>query len=88
MTVADRLRFHLIADHSSREFFLNGSGNGIRLHYEVQLAARTQNKNLRETDVWAPSLEAALAEVRSCLPDYRFMGEWSRYRATRQAAVA
>jgi hypothetical protein len=44
----------------------------------IQLAARTQNKNLRETNIWAQSLEAALAEVRDHLPDYRFMGRWSR----------
>jgi hypothetical protein len=30
---------------------LNEGGNGIRLHHEVQLAARTQNKNLRETNI-------------------------------------
>jgi hypothetical protein len=73
-----RPRFHLIVDHAGREFFLNEGGNGIRLHHEVQLAARTQNKNLRETNIWAQSLEAALAEVRGHLPDYRFMGRWSR----------
>jgi hypothetical protein len=78
MTSADRLRFHLIVDHASRKFFLNEGGNGMRLHYEVQIVARTQNKNLRETNIWAESLEAALAEVRGHLPDYRFMGEWSR----------
>jgi hypothetical protein len=78
MTSAGRLRFHLIADHASREFFLNEGGNGMWLHYEVQLVARAQNKNLRETNIWAESLEAALAEVRGYLPDYRFMGEWSR----------
>jgi hypothetical protein len=44
----------------------------------IQLAARTQNKNLRETNIWAQSLEAALAEVRGHLSDYRFMGRWSR----------
>jgi hypothetical protein len=75
MTSADRLRFHLIVDHAGREFFLNGGDNGIRLHYEMQLAARSQNKKLRETDIWAESVEAALAEVRGYLPDYRFMGE-------------
>jgi hypothetical protein len=78
MRAAGRLRFHLIADHASREFFLNEGGNGIQLHYKVQLAARMQNKKLRETNIWAESLEAALAEVRGYLPDYRFMGEWSR----------
>jgi hypothetical protein len=71
-------RFHLIVDHASREFFLNEGGNGMRLHYEIQLAARPQNKKLRETNIWADSLEAALAEVRGYLPDYRFMGEWSQ----------
>jgi hypothetical protein len=75
MTSAERLRFHLIVDHAGREFFLNGGDNGIRLHYEMQLAARSQNKKLRETDIWAESVEAALAEVRGYLPDYRFMGE-------------
>jgi hypothetical protein len=53
MTSAERLRFHLIVDHAGREFFLNGGDNGIRLHYEMQLAARSQNKKLRETDIWA-----------------------------------
>ena len=78
MTSTDRLRFYLTVDHANREFFLNGGDNGIRLHYEMQLEARSQNKKLRQTNIWTDSFEAALAEVQGYLPDYRFMGEWSR----------
>jgi len=78
MTSASKLRFHLVADHTSREFFLDEGCNGMRLHYEVQLAARAQNKNLRESDIWVESLEAAVAEIQGYLPGYRFMGEWTR----------
>jgi hypothetical protein len=78
MISTDRLRFYLTVDHVSREFFLNGGDNGIRLHYEMQLVERSQNKKLRQTNIWADSFEAALAEVRGYLSDYRFMGEWQR----------
>jgi hypothetical protein len=70
-------RFHVIFDDDNRRYFVNDAAfSGIRLHYEVQMAARSQNKKLKDTDLWAVSLEAALAEIKEHFPDYTFEGEW------------
>jgi hypothetical protein len=75
--VTQQQRFHVIFDEGNRRYFVNdAAASGIRLHYEVQMAARFKNQKLRDTDLWAVSLEAALAEIRKHFPDYTFEGEW------------
>ena len=70
-------RFHLIFDGGNRRYFVNDAAvSGIRLHYEVQMAARSKNQTLRDTDLWAVSLEAALAEINEHFPNYTYEGEW------------
>jgi hypothetical protein len=70
-------RFHVIFDEGSRRYFVNDAAvSRIRLHYEVQIASRTKNQKLRDTDLWAVSLEAALAEIKEHFPDYTYEGEW------------
>jgi hypothetical protein len=75
--VTQQQRFHVIIDEVNRQYFVsNDAANGIRLHYEVQMAARSKNQKLRDTDLWAVSLEGALAEIKKHFPDYTFEGEW------------
>ena len=70
-------RFHLIFDDGNRRYFVNDAAvSGICLHHEVQIASRTKNQKLRDTDLWAVSLEAALAEIKEHFPDYTYEGEW------------
>jgi hypothetical protein len=75
--VTQQQRFHVIIDEVNRQYFVNDdAANGIRLHYEVQMAARSQKRKLRDTDLWAVSHEAALSEMKTHFPDYSFKGEW------------
>jgi len=69
-------RFHLIIDDFSRQFFVNESANGMRMHYEMQLAAR-MNRKLRDTDFWAESEDAILDYMARHFPGYQFKGDWS-----------
>ena len=62
------IHFHLIIDDSNRQFFINESANGMRMHYEMQLAARMKNRRLRDTDFWAESREAILDHMKRWLP--------------------
>jgi hypothetical protein len=70
------IHFHLIIDDSNRQFFINESANGMRMHYEMQLAARMKNRTLRDTDFWAESREAILDHMKHYFPGYQFNGEW------------
>jgi hypothetical protein len=76
-----KLRFHVIIDESKCQFFLNQSGNGIRLHYEMQMVVRSQKQKLRDTDIWADSEEAALQQMEQFFQGYRFMGAWASPKA-------
>jgi hypothetical protein len=73
---SSKLLFHVILDGAAGAFSLDGPGgpNGIRLHYEMQQAARSRSKRLRDFDLWADSQEAALAEMTKRFPGYKFMG--------------
>ena len=51
--------------------------SGVRLHYEMLIVARNQNRKLSELDVRAETREAALAEIQAHLPDYTFLGTWA-----------
>ena len=74
--VPQKLLFHVIVDNAACAFALDGPGgpNGIRLHYEMQLAARSRSKKLRDFDLWADSQEAALAEMAKSFPGFKFVG--------------
>lgn len=51
--------------------------NGVRLHYEMLQAARTQKKRLRDFDLRADSRDAALAEMKQSFPGFAFLGTWA-----------
>lgn len=76
------LTFHVIIDDFHRTFSMDGpeGPSGVRLHYEMQLVARTQAKKLRDFDLRAASREAALAEMKTHFPDYAFLGTWAEVR--------
>ena len=77
--MAENSAFHIIIDDGQRSFWIVGPGglNGVRLHYEVVRYARNKNVKLREYDIFAPSQDAALAEVQQFLQDYKFIGAWA-----------
>ena len=76
--VPQKLLFHVIVDNAAGAFALHGPGsNGIRLYYEMQLAARTRSKKLRHFDLWADSQEAVLAEMAKSAPGFKFVGTWA-----------
>ena len=66
-------------DDFHRTFSIDSPGgpNGVRLHYEMLQAARTEKKKLRDLDLRADSHEAALGEMRSHFPGYQFLGTWA-----------
>jgi hypothetical protein len=72
------LIFHIIVDDFNRTFSIDGpeGPSGVRLHYEMQQVIRQQNKKLRDFDLRAESFDAALAELKTHLPDYTFLGTW------------
>jgi hypothetical protein len=72
--------FHVIIDDFNRTFSVDGPGgpSGVRLHYEMQQVIRKQSKKLRDFDVRAESFEAVLAEIKTFLPDYTFLGTWAQ----------
>jgi hypothetical protein len=57
--IPGRLPFHVIVDDFHRTFSIDGPGgpNGVRLHYEMQQAARREKKKLRDFDLRAGSHE-------------------------------
>jgi hypothetical protein len=71
--------FHAVIDDTRKTFTMDGPGdpNGVRLHYEVVRAARQHGRNLRQLDIRAASLEAAVVEARAFLSGYAFSGPWS-----------
>jgi hypothetical protein len=70
--------FHVIIDDSARLFFLSGPDgpNGVRVHYEVELARRKRGVKLREADIRADALDQVLALLGERLPGYRHQGAW------------
>jgi hypothetical protein len=46
----------------------------------MQQVLRKQTKKLRDLDLRAESFEAALAEIKTTLPDYTFLGTWAKAR--------
>src|SRR5262249_45830507 len=78
-TTSGKLLFHVIVDDFHRTFSIDGPGgpNGVRLHYEMLQAARTEKKKLRDLDLRADSHEAALGEMQSHFPGYQFLGTWA-----------
>jgi hypothetical protein len=76
------LIFHVIIDEFNRTFSIDGpeGPSGVRLHYEMQQVLRKQTKKLRDLDLRAESFEAALAEIKTTLPDYTFLGTWAQAR--------
>ena len=74
--------FHVIIDHTHRTFSMDGpeGPSGVRLHYEMLIVAREQNKKLHDFDIRAETHEAALAEMQALLPDYAFLGTWAEAR--------
>jgi hypothetical protein len=79
MSAADEPLFHVVVNDFHRTFSIDASDsiNGIRLHYEMLRFAREQNKNFREFDIRAASIEAAVAEVEKRFPEYSFLGTWA-----------
>jgi hypothetical protein len=77
--ISGRLLFHVIVDDFHRTFSIDGPGgpNGVRLHYEMQQAARREKKKLRDFDLRAGSHEAALTEMHNQFPGYQFLGTWA-----------
>jgi hypothetical protein len=43
----------------------------------MQQVMRKQNRKLRDFDLRAESHEAALAEMKTRVPDYTFLGTWA-----------
>jgi hypothetical protein len=70
--------FHVVIDDSARLFFLSGPDgpNGLRLHYEVELARRKRGMKLREADIHAVDLDQVLALLGEHLPGYQHQGAW------------
>ena len=79
MSAADEPLFHVVVNDFHRTFSIDASDsiNGIRLHYEMLRFAREQNKNFREFDIRAASIEAAVAEVEARFPEHSFLGTWA-----------
>jgi hypothetical protein len=77
--ISGRLLFHVVVDDFRHTFSIDGPGgpNGVRLHYEMQEAARAGKKKLRDFDLRAGSHEAALAEMHNQFPGYQFLGTWA-----------
>jgi hypothetical protein len=77
------LLFHVIVDDHRRVFTIDGPGgpNGVRLHYEMLKASRTQGRKLRDFDLRCDSLEAALAQMQTLFPGYEFVGTWETLRS-------
>jgi len=73
------MTFHVVVDHASRSFSVDGPGdlNGVRLHCEVLMAARSLRRRLWEFDIKAESHEHALVQMRDALGEYRFAGSWA-----------
>jgi hypothetical protein len=73
------LRFHVIIDDINCAFSVDGPNgpNGVRLHYEMVQVAREQNRKLRDFDLWAESLGAALALIKNYFPASTFLGTWA-----------
>ena len=74
------LIFHVIVDDFNRQFSIDGpeGPSGVRLPYEMQQVIRKQTKKLRDFDLRAASLEAALAEIQTLFPGYAFLGTWAQ----------
>jgi hypothetical protein len=74
--------FHVIIDHTHRTFSMDApeGASGVRLHYEMLVVARKQNKKLHDFDIRAETHEAALAEMQALLPDHAFLGTWAEGR--------
>ena len=81
--ISGRLTFHVIIDHTHRTFSMDGpdSPSGVRLHYQMLLVMREQNKKLKDFVVRAENSEAALAEIHAHLPDYTFLGTWAEVQS-------
>jgi hypothetical protein len=77
--ISGRLTFHVIIDHTHRTFSIDGPDgpSGVRLHYQMLLVARKQNKKLKDLDIRAETREAALSEMQAYLSDYTFLGTWA-----------
>ena len=77
--ISGRLTFHVIIDHTHRTFSIDGPDgpSGVRLHYQMLLVARKQNKKLKDFDIRAENRETALAEIQAHLHDYTFLGTWA-----------
>jgi hypothetical protein len=75
--------FHIIVDEFHRAFTIDGPDgpNGVRLHFDMLQAARTQKRRLRDFDLRLDSQQAALAEMQKHFPDYTFSGTWAESQA-------
>jgi hypothetical protein len=74
-----QIAFHVVMDHVNYTFTLDGPDdpNGLRLHFDVQLAARHLQRKFSEFDVRADSKERAVADMAGSFPAYKFCGTWA-----------
>jgi len=81
--VTGHITFHVVVDHASRSFSMDDPNglNGVRLHCEVLMAARSLRRKLWEFDIKAESVEHALAQMQDALGEYRFAGSWASANA-------